>query len=485
MRSVVRENAASITTFVLICIIIGFIILNAINQMLDSEIRFNDSNQKISLNTSKKIVEIHFTDIKNNILFLSSIPSLKTFAYGNYRDMAEKEDIAKNLQVLMANHKEIYKLRIVDGSGNEVLTAVNSSYDPRNIRGFKMAEIATPITDIKGAEKGELNATVSVFNMLRLLPDNIFIINDTGNAVTFNSDESVETTNLHYNILGRNGKIYLSKHDTLHYVTANITSEINILLGTRSNEEFIKKTIYERATIPVILTILFISLLILLAYLNISRFKELIGAQKIIIHSLADTTEWRDKTTGRHLNSTKEYAVLLSKHMRKKSKYRKTIDKDFLVCIADASPLHDIGKVATPDSVLLKPGRLSDEEFNIIKKHVFIGKQLLQNDIEKFTTKQPFFEIAKNICAYHHEKYNGKGYIGIKGDKIPLEARIFALCDVYDALRSKRHYKDEMSHEKAVEIIKSERGEHFDPDVVDAFLECQEYFNEISELNKV
>jgi putative two-component system response regulator len=363
---------------------------------------------------------------------------------------------------------------------------VNNSYDSKQVKdidSYIMTEVTFPLFDTKGVRKGQLISTISLFNMLDTIPKQTFFINKKGNKISMNPDKSIRISEEKYKIAGRKGKIYISDKDSLHYNTANISAKLYLLLGVEADESTIKSSVYERAFIPLMLTTLFVILVILLAYQNISRFRELIKSQKIIIHSLANTTEWRDKTTGRHLQATKEYVFVLASRMRKNRKFKKTITKDFLNDIVDASPLHDIGKVGIEDSVLLKPGKLNEEEYNIIKNHVYIGKKLLQNDIDQFTTKQTFFEIAKNICAYHHEKYNGNGYIGIKGEKIPLEARIFALCDVYDALRSKRQYKNEFPHEKAVEIILAERGEHFDPDIVDAFMDCQEYFFEISKTN--
>jgi response regulator RpfG family c-di-GMP phosphodiesterase len=196
-------------------------------------------------------------------------------------------------------------------------------------------------------------------------------------------------------------------------------------------------------------------------------------------------TDWRDHETGSHLQRTKNYSKELAKRLRKNKKHRKIITSRFIKDIFDTAPLHDIGKVGIKDSILLKAGKLTDEEFEEMKKHVLIGKQVIQDIIDKFNIKESFMMTAKNIAASHHEKYNGNGYPqGLKGDAIPLEARIFALADVYDALRSKRPYKDEIPHSEVVGIIRSEGAEHFDPDVVEAFLKCAKKFLEISETYK-
>ncbi|MFH1543049.1 MAG: HD domain-containing phosphohydrolase, partial [Patescibacteria group bacterium] len=204
-----------------------------------------------------------------------------------------------------------------------------------------------------------------------------------------------------------------------------------------------------------------------------------------IISSLAGLTEGRDPETGRHLERTRNYSVVLAKQLRKDKKYRKLITNEFIEDLYDATPLHDIGKVGIRDAILLKESKLTNEEYEEMKKHVQIGKQVLQNTIDRFKLKQSFFIIGRNICAYHHEKYNGKGYLeGLKGQEIPLEARVFALCDAYDVIRSKRPYKDELSHEEALRRIKSDSGEHFDPDIVCAFLKCEKEFLKVSDTYK-
>ena len=133
--------------------------------------------------------------------------------------------------------------------------------------------------------------------------------------------------------------------------------------------------------------------------------------------------------------------------------------------------------------ILHKKGKLTEEEYEQMKEHVNIGKKVLNSIVSQFKIDKLFFSIGENICAYHHEKFNGKGYpFGLRGDDIPVEARIFALCDAYDALRSKRPYKEVVPHDETVEIIKKDSGTHFDPDVIEAFLRCEKEFKEISNM---
>jgi putative two-component system response regulator len=201
-----------------------------------------------------------------------------------------------------------------------------------------------------------------------------------------------------------------------------------------------------------------------------------------MIFSLAGLTEWRDPQTGRHLERARRYAVVLAKQLGRNPAYRHRINDEFIDDLYYAAPLHDIGKVGVADAVLLKNGKLTEEEYDKIKEHVKIGARVLGSVIDKFELKPSFFIMAKNICAYHHERFDGTGYPdGLKGDGIPLAVRIFSLCDVYDAIRSERPFKKEIPHDEVVRLIKAERGKQFDPDVVDAFLQCEGEFARVSE----
>jgi len=165
--------------------------------------------------------------------------------------------------------------------------------------------------------------------------------------------------------------------------------------------------------------------------------------------------------------------------MAKKSKYKNYITKEYIDDIYLSSILHDIGKVGIPDSILLKPGKLTPKEFEVIKGHVLLGGDAL-NTVDSRIGSRSFLTIGKEIAYYHHEKWDGTGYPrGLKGDDIPLSARLVALADVYDAITTMRSYKDAYSHEEAKKIIIDERGRHFDPDIVDAFLISEDDFNMI------
>jgi putative two-component system response regulator len=209
--------------------------------------------------------------------------------------------------------------------------------------------------------------------------------------------------------------------------------------------------------------------------------ERIIGLESrdLTIFALAKLAESRDPETGAHLERVRNYSRGLAHHLAMQPNYRDQINAEFVRLIYLTSPLHDIGKVAVPDGVLLKRGRLSPSEFEIMKSHSLNGAATLDAALERFPNAC-FLRMARDIAAAHHERYDGSGYpAGLVGDQIPLAARIVALADVYDALTSKRVYKDPIDHAKARQIILEASGSQFDPDVVDAFLACESLFLEI------
>ncbi|MBW1706753.1 MAG: response regulator [Deltaproteobacteria bacterium] len=199
----------------------------------------------------------------------------------------------------------------------------------------------------------------------------------------------------------------------------------------------------------------------------------------IVIFSMAKLAESRDPETGNHLERIRFYSKTLAETIAKSNDHPREIDNLFIDNIFLTSPLHDIGKIGIPDHVLLKPGRFNDKEFEIMKDHSLIGFETL-NDALKRYPKAEYLQMSAEIARSHHEKFDGTGYPdGLKGKDIPLSARIVALSDVYDALVSKRAYKDAYTHDVAKAIIIKDRSTHFDPMVVDAFLSCEETFIEI------
>lgn len=199
-------------------------------------------------------------------------------------------------------------------------------------------------------------------------------------------------------------------------------------------------------------------------------------SREMTIFSLAKLAESRDPETGVHLERMREYCRVLSSHLRSKPKFTDEMGGDYVQLIYLTSPLHDIGKVGIPDSVLLKPGKLTDEEFDIMKTHSEIGASTLAALVE-CEPEAKYLRMARDIAWTHHEKFDGSGYPrGLRGLEIPLCGRIVAVADVYDALTTKRVYKPAFTHEKAKQIILEGAGKHFDPEIVQAFLDTEDEF---------
>jgi len=205
-----------------------------------------------------------------------------------------------------------------------------------------------------------------------------------------------------------------------------------------------------------------------------------IETQHVAIFAMAKLTESRDPETGRHLERIREYTRLLAKQMAAMGVESETLTPEFIRTLYHTSPLHDIGKVGIPDAILLKPGRLSDDEFQAMKLHSVIGGETLRSAASQYPGVD-YLRVAAEIAEFHHERFNGTGYpAGLKGKEIPLSARIVALADVYDAITSKRVYKEAFTHHAARAMILDERGKHFDPEVVDAFVQVESQMMEIA-----
>jgi putative two-component system response regulator len=217
----------------------------------------------------------------------------------------------------------------------------------------------------------------------------------------------------------------------------------------------------------------------LIARIRVAERILSLDTRDMTIFALAKLAESRDPETGHHLERVQNYSRLLAQHLWRSNQYAHEIDAAFVNLIYETSPLHDIGKVAIPDCVLLKPGRLSDEEFQIMKTHTTTGAQTLEAAARRYP-KARYLKLAREIAESHHEKWDGGGYPrGLKEYAIPLAGRIVALADVYDALVSKRVYKGSFTHLTARAIIIEGKGKHFDPVIVEAFLAIESQFIQV------
>jgi len=192
--------------------------------------------------------------------------------------------------------------------------------------------------------------------------------------------------------------------------------------------------------------------------------------QSSVIIGVANLIESRDSSTGTHVKNTSNYVKMIAHAAKNAGVYPETITDSFIEMVISAAPLHDIGKISVPDYILKKPGKLTPEEFEIMKSHTTEGGKLIHQVIQD-TNDEEYIKIAYEMATYHHEKWNGKGYPdGLVGEEIPISARIMAIADMYDALTMKRVYKEAFSKEKALAIIKEDTGLHFDPLLAPLFL---------------
>ena len=201
--------------------------------------------------------------------------------------------------------------------------------------------------------------------------------------------------------------------------------------------------------------------------------------QENLILVLADMVESRDQFTGDHVKNTSEYTRIIMEQLKKEGIYTAQLTDEFIRNVYHSAPLHDIGKIRVSDTILNKPGKLSDEEFETMKLHTVYGRDVIEK-AKKASSDVSYLNEAENLALYHHEKWNGKGYPrGLAGEDIPLSARIMAVADVFDALVSKRSYKDPFSFEKAMDIIREGSGSHFDPYVAGAFMHAEDQVRKV------
>jgi putative two-component system response regulator len=211
------------------------------------------------------------------------------------------------------------------------------------------------------------------------------------------------------------------------------------------------------------------------------RTVEVMAVQEVTILAMTSLAETRDNETGNHVRRTQHYVKALADHLKDNPRFAADLDEASRRLMFQSAPLHDIGKVGIPDQLLLKRGRLTPDEFEVMKTHTTLGRDAIQHAEDRLGMTVPFLRYAKEMAYSHQERWNGNGYPeGKRGDEIPLSARLMAVADVYDALVSSRPYKKAMPHEEAVAYIAARQGIDFDPDIVDAFLTLQGEFQAIA-----
>jgi len=286
----------------------------------------------------------------------------------------------------------------------------------------------------------ELSTKTIINNNVFILSDSIFSLNKDKLEIGIIKKDDINTDFFQHLLTKNNILDFIICYDekdinSLYYQIYSILSNLYFLLGKNNQQKYIEKLIGD---------------IIKLKLENEELLQE-------IIYRLSLAAEYKDEYTVSHIKRISLYCNLIAKEMK--------LNKDFIKKITLASPLHDIGKIGIPDNILLKPGKLTPAEFEIMKTHTLIGAKILNN------SKQELIQFAKEIALYHHEKYNGKGYpFNLKGEEIPLSARIVAIADIFDALTSKRPYKEPYTISDTIDIIKKDSKEHFDPEIVNIFL---------------
>ncbi len=215
------------------------------------------------------------------------------------------------------------------------------------------------------------------------------------------------------------------------------------------------------------------------------RTQEAEVLKDVIIEAIGEMAEYRDPETGSHIHRTREYVYLIAVTLVEMGHFTELLTEEYITLLKKSAPLHDIGKVAIRDSILLKPGKLTPEEFEEMKAHTCYGEEVIANLESMAGNPTSFLSCAKEIAGSHHERWDGTGYPnGLAGEEIPVAGRIMAIADVYDALTTKRVYKDAISHEKAIQIMLEGKGTHFDPVMIEALLEVEPRFYEVAQANR-
>lgn len=330
---------------------------------------------------------------------------------------------------------------------------------------------------------GHIEKTITFFFspdlMLEQTPSNYAVLNRKGEIKWTHHNGSFPKD---LNLPGINGQSPLIVNDTQAAFFFPLSAHNSGYIITElADTSALKSSLLLSTVVTSVAFSIFFSVLMLIIYIRNTQTGQLIDTQRATVVCLANLAEFKDNETADHLERTRHYGALLTSHLKKKKHpYSRIITKDYMENIGFASVLHDIGKVGVPDEILKKPAKLENDEFETIKQHTVFAKTILKELVEKHRINDTFFNLAYNIAAYHHEYWDGSGYPdGLKGEEIPLEARIFSVCDVYDALRSKRVYKEPYSHETSMEIINESSGTQFDPDIIEAFNQCADQFRHI------
>lgn len=441
-------------------------------------VKFYQKNENIS--------RVYYISESN---FLSVYPPVAPSDISTPLNYYDKEYYVNALPENNPTHKPVWSSVYSDALGEgEIITLSIPIYNGDDFIG--VLGIDRSVEDIKALFRANYDTYLYEKNGTLVASNTTISENAVGNSILTNTQLSEIATNAvaydSYTFRLVEGYIYTEPIDNTEWVYISIVPTGELLLNS-----FIKTTpIMVGAVVLIVIYYngqrkreqqLLVDENNLLEDEITKRIKEVQLTQEVTIDAVSALTESRDNETGYHIFRTKLYTQILAESLATTDKYKEYMTPEIVKNIYISAPLHDIGKVGISDAVLQKPGKLTDEEFEIMKQHTIIGANALIRAASKLGSNS-FLDSAIEMAQSHHEKYDGTGYPnGLKAEEIPISARIMALADVYDALRSKRVYKDAFSHDKSMDIIVSESGSAFDPDVVEEFIKNSEMFAQISE----
>jgi len=514
-----RQNRFFVLSISIIILLLIFIILAGVSIVYNGGIKREDETAINKIEFSRKTIAKSILNYKNNLLILSRLPVVSKYVESGFNSKDSEDAVCKSFVELSSMFKDIFWVRIIDVNGMERVKIENnlsrqspsiiSKKQLKSIKGHyyinntltlkdrqiffsnidtsvedsvkcpSVFRVSTPLFNSRNQLKGVLIFNIDISEILKLLPQNVFIQTIDNYSLYLENGTPIFKKS-GYNIKTASGALKITDSSDIHFDTMEFSPNNKLIICVKDEDTELKYSFVTLIVIFMGIILIFSILLFIIGRMFYQRFNDFNMSQKALVSSLAALADGRDPETGSHLERTRQYSMLLAQELKKDDKYAKIVTDDFIHDIYNAASLHDMGKVGIPDSILLKPDKLTKDEFNTMKNHVIIGSKILTSAIERYGLSQSLFITARNICAFHHEKFNGNGYTkGLSGDDIPLEARIFSVCDVYDALRSKRPYKEEMTHPEALKIISSDSGQSFDPAIVNAFMRCERDFNNI------
>ncbi len=347
------------------------------------------------------------------------------------------DDTPENLALMRAVLKDHYRVKVADG-GEQAVRLAAAVHPPPDLI---LLDIMMPVMD-----------GYATCRTLKSLPQtrNIPII-----FLTAKSEVEDEIRGLQMGAVD-----YISKPITPPLVLARVSTQLELKKARdflRNQNEFLDAEVHRRT-------------------------REVMALQDVTIQAMASLAETRDNETGNHIRRTQHYVRVMAEYLRSQPRFRSLLDGDKTIdLLFKSAPLHDIGKVGIPDAILLKPGRLTPDEFEIMKTHTTLGRDAILAAEMNLEVSLPFLATAKEIAFSHQEKWDGSGYpLGLSGESIPVSARLMAVADVYDALISHRVYKQALPHMEATKIIVQGGGTHFDPGMVEGFLSISDEFARIA-----